>query len=181
MPELEIVASFGVGIDAIDRPACAPRSIPITNTPDVLTEDVADKGLALMLACCAASSSNDRYVRDGNWQRRLDAADRHARGRRLGILGLGRIGKAFASRAEALGMSIAYHGRTRQEDVAYPYHADPVSLARESDVLVLCRPAVPTPAGSSTPRCWMRSGPDGWLVNVARGSVSTSRRWSRPS
>jgi hydroxypyruvate reductase len=172
LPALEIVACFGVGIDAIDREACRRRGVPITNTPDVLTEDVADMGLALMLCALRRIVQGDRWVREGRWAREgsmpLGAA---ARGRRLGIVGLGRIGKALARRAEVVGMSVAYHGRRRQEGVAYPFHADPVSLARASDVLALC-----TPGGAETKGLVGREvldalGPEGVLVNVARGSV----------
>lgn len=171
LPALEIVACFGVGIDAIDRPACAKRNIPITNTPDVLTEDVADQGLALMLAALRGILRNDRHVREGKWHQGAAPLTVRAKGKRVGVLGLGRIGKAFARRAEALGMAVSYFGRNRQEGVAYPYYDDLVSMARDVDVLVLT-----CPGGDGTRRLVNAGvlealGRDGWLVNVARGSV----------
>jgi lactate dehydrogenase-like 2-hydroxyacid dehydrogenase len=171
LPALEIVSCFGVGIDAIDRPACARRNVPITNTPDVLTEDVADQGLALMLAVLRGIVRNDRYVRDGKWQQGSAPLTARARGKRVGVLGLGRIGKAFAKRAEALGMSIAYFGRTRQQDVSYPYYSDLVALARDVDVLVLTCPGGAETRGLVNAGVLEALGPEGWLVNVARGSV----------
>lgn len=172
MPKLEIVACFGVGVDATDREACRRRGIPITNTPDVLTEDVADMGLVLMLCVLRRILQGDRWVREGRWAREGSMPlSTTARGRRLGIIGLGRIGKALARRAEVLGMKVAYHGRMQQAEAAYPYHADPVSLARESDVLALC-----TPGGAETRGLVGRAvlealGPGGILINIARGSV----------
>jgi lactate dehydrogenase-like 2-hydroxyacid dehydrogenase len=172
LPALEVVACFGVGTDAVDHAACRARAVPVTNTPDVLTEDVADMGLALMLCVMRRVVEGDRWVREGRWVRDgsmpLGSTPRR---KRLGILGLGRIGKALARRAELLGMSVAYHGRHRQEGVPYPYHATLVDLARQSDVLALC-----TPGGGGT-RAIVNAevlealGPAGVLVNIARGSV----------
>ncbi len=171
LPALEIVACFGVGIDAIDRPACARRNVPITNTPDVLTEDVADQGLALLLACLRGILRNDRYVRAGKWHEGSAPLTVRARGKRVGVLGLGRIGKAFARRAEALGMEIAYFGRRRQSEVAYAYYDDLAALARAVDVLVLTCPGGAETRGLVNAAVLEGLGPEGWLVNVARGSV----------
>jgi lactate dehydrogenase-like 2-hydroxyacid dehydrogenase len=172
MPKLEIVATYGVGVDASDRKALAERGIPITNTPDVLTEDVADMGLALMLAVLRQIVVGDRYVREGRWPRegvmRLTTTPR---GRTVGILGLGRIGKAVARRAEAIGMKVAYHGRRRQPEVAFPYYPDLAAMARDVDVLMLCCPGGPETRGIVDARVLKALGPEGWLVNVARGSV----------
>lgn len=172
LPALEIVACFGVGIDAIDRAACARRAIPITNTPDVLTEDVADMGLVLMLAVLRDIRGGDLWVREGRW--RIEGPmplTVRAGGKRLGILGLGRIGKALARRAEAIGMTVAYHGRRRQPDVPYPYHASLVDLARDVDVLTLTCPGGAETRGLVTAAVLDALGPQGWLVNIARGSV----------
>jgi lactate dehydrogenase-like 2-hydroxyacid dehydrogenase len=171
LPALEIVACFGVGIDAIDRAACAARGIPITNTPDVLTDDVADMGLALMLAVLRRLVEGDRYVRAGSWRNGPMALATCARGKTLGILGLGRIGKALARRAEALGMAIAYYGRRPQPEVAYAYHASLVDLARASDVLALTCPGGAETRGLVDAAVLEALGPEGYLVNVARGSV----------
>jgi lactate dehydrogenase-like 2-hydroxyacid dehydrogenase len=171
LPALEIVACFGVGIDAIDRPACAARNVPITNTPDVLTEDVADQGLALLLAALRGIVRNDRYVRDGKWRQGAAPLTVRAKGKRVGVLGLGRIGKAFARRAEALGMTVAYFGRNRQPDVGYRYYADLTALARDVDVLVLTCPGGAETRGLVDAAVLEALGPQGWLINVARGSV----------
>jgi lactate dehydrogenase-like 2-hydroxyacid dehydrogenase len=172
LPALAIVACFGVGIDAIDRAACARRGVPITNTPDVLTEDVADMGLVLMLAALRNIRGGDRWVREGRWRTEgpMPLTVR-AGGKRLGILGLGRIGKALARRAEAIGMTVAYHGRRRQPDVPYPYHASLEDLARDVDVLMLTCPGGAETRGLVTAAVLDALGPQGWLVNVARGSV----------
>jgi lactate dehydrogenase-like 2-hydroxyacid dehydrogenase len=171
MPKLEIAACYGVGVDAIDREACRKRGIPITNTPDVLTEEVADMGLALMLAIMRRIVEGDRYVRAGRWKSEGSMQlGTTPRGKRLGIVGLGRIGKAVARRGELLGMKIAYHSRSKA-DVDYPYHADPVSLARESDVLILCCPGGPATRGIINREVLEALGPEGYLVNIARGSV----------
>lgn len=172
LPALEIVACFGVGIDAIDRDACARRDIPITNTPDVLTEDVADMGLALMLAVMRRIPFGDRWVREGRWKcEGTMPLTTSPRGRTLGILGLGRIGKALARRAEVLGMKVVYHGRRRQADVAWPFYPDLVEMARRSDVLALCCPGGAATRGLVTAEVLEALGPEGFLVNVARGSV----------
>lgn len=172
LPALEIAACFGVGYDGIDVPACRARSIPITNTPDVLTEDVADMGLALTLCVLRRVVEGDRWVRDGRWARDGSMPlGSTLRGKRLGILGLGRIGKALARRAELLGMTVAYHGRHRQDDVAHPYHPTLEGLARESDVLALCTPGGPETRALVTAEVLAALGPKGVLINIARGSV----------
>jgi lactate dehydrogenase-like 2-hydroxyacid dehydrogenase len=171
-PSLEIVACFGVGIDAIDQAACAERGIPITNTPDVLTEEVADMGLGLMLAILRRIPQGDRWVREGRWKSEgsmpLTAT---AHGRAVGIVGLGRIGKAFAKRAEVLGMRVAYHGRKKQDREPYQYYPDLAAMAHDVDVLVLTCPGGEATRGIVDARVIEALGPEGYLVNVARGSV----------
>ena len=171
LPKLEIVSCFGVGIDAIDRKACAARNIPITNTPDVLTDEVADMGLVLLLSLLRNIPGGDRYVRSGQWLKGAMPLTTCARGKKLGILGLGRIGKALARRAEVIGMQVAYHGRVRQADVAYPYVDSLVALAKDSDVLALCCPGGAETRGLVDAAVLEALGPEGYLVNVARGSV----------
>ena len=172
LPALEVVACFGVGTDAIDRAACSARGVPVTNTPDVLTEDVADMGLALMLAVLRRLVEGDRWVREGRWARDGSMPlGTTPRGKRLGILGLGRIGKALARRGELLGMTVAYHGRSRQADVAYAYHPTLVDLARGCDVLALCTPGGAETRGIVNAEVLAALGPTGVLVNIARGSV----------
>jgi lactate dehydrogenase-like 2-hydroxyacid dehydrogenase len=171
-PKLEIVSCFGVGIDAIDQAACRERGVPITNTPDVLTEDVADMGLGLMLAILRRIPQGDRHVREGRWksegQMALTAC---AHGRALGILGLGRIGKSLARRAEALGMKIVYHGRKKQDRVPYQFYPDLVTMAHDVDVLALTCPGGEPTRGLVSRAVIEALGPRGYLVNVARGSV----------
>ncbi|MFO1070620.1 MAG: 2-hydroxyacid dehydrogenase [Geminicoccaceae bacterium] len=171
LPRLEIVSCFGVGIDAIDRKACAARNIPITNTPDVLTDEVADMGLVLLLSLLRDIPGGDRHVRSGQWLKGAMPLTTCARGKKLGILGLGRIGKALARRAEVIGMQVAYHGRARQADVAYPYFDSLVGLAKDSDVLALCCPGGAETRGLVDAAVLEALGPEGYLVNVARGSV----------
>lgn len=172
LPALEIAACFGVGYDGIDQEACRRRGIPITNTPDVLTEDVADMGLALTLCVMRRIVEGDRWVRAGRWVKEgAMPLGSTPRGKRMGIVGLGRIGKALARRAEAIGMRVAYHGRQPQPDVAYPHHADPVSLARESDVLAVCTPGGAATRGLVGREVLAALPASAVLVNIARGTV----------
>jgi hydroxypyruvate reductase len=171
LPRLEIISNFGVGVDAINLDDAKKRGIIVTNTPDVLNDCVADTALALVLMTLRKFSQSEAYLRAGNWTVKgpypLTAS---AGGKTLGILGLGRIGEAIAKRAAACGMKIRYHNR-RKKDVAYPYDPDPVTLARNCDVLM-----VVTPGGPETQRMINAGvldalGPEGYLVNIARGSV----------
>ena len=129
LPALQIVANFGVGYDTIDVAAAAARGITVTNTPGVLDEEVADLTLGLLLATVRQIPQADRYVRDGRWPTGAFPLSPTLRGRSVGILGLGAIGKAVARRLEGFGVAIAYHGRSRQAGVSYDYHPDPVALA----------------------------------------------------
>jgi lactate dehydrogenase-like 2-hydroxyacid dehydrogenase len=170
LPHLEIIGCYGVGVDAIDLAHAAKRGVIVTNTPDVLNDDVANMAIALLLATSREICLGDRYVREGRWLDKPMHLTRAIRGRRLGILGLGRIGKDIARKAEVFGMDIAYHGRNKQ-DVPYRYYPDLVDLARDSDYLVaIC------PGGPATDKIVDRAvidalGPEGTLINVARGSV----------
>jgi lactate dehydrogenase-like 2-hydroxyacid dehydrogenase len=171
MPSLEIVASLGVGYDNIDVAEAARRGIVVTNTPDVLNDEVADLAIGLLLATLRRIPQADRYLRAGQWLKAPFPLSATLRERKVGIVGLGRIGKAIARRLEGFDVSIGYHGRTRQEGVAYPYHSSVVGLAEASDVLIVI-----TPGGASTKHMIdadvLRAlGPDGVLINVARGSV----------
>ena len=171
LPKLELIACYGVGVDAIDLQRARERGIAVTNTPDVLTEGVADMGMALVLATQRQIVNGDRYVRSGEWKRRGDMwLCRGVSGRKLGILGLGRIGLAIAKRAEAFGMSISYHGPSRK-DVPYQFFPDLVELARAVDILVLACPGGPKTKGLVNRAVLDALGPDGTLVNIARGSV----------
>ena len=172
MPNLKIIASNGVGYDATDVVACSERGIKVTNTPDVLNDDVADMALGLFLAVRRELVKGDAHVRSGAWGR--DGAmplTRSVRGKKVGIVGLGRIGKAIAARLEPMGVELAYHGRHEQEGVAYQYKADLVEMAQWADVLIAVIPGGPATEGVISEAVLEALGPEGSLINVARGSV----------
>lgn len=171
LPALEIVASFGVGYDNVDVAAAEARGITVTNTPGVLDEEVADLALGLLLATIRRIPQADRYVREGRWPSGPFPLSPTLRGRTIGILGLGAIGKAIARRLEGFNVTIAYHGRSRQPDVAYAYHPTPAALAAACDVLIVI-----VPGGVATQQLVDAAvlgalGENGILINVARGSV----------
>ena len=171
LPKLEIVSNFGVGVDSIDLQAARKRKVIVTNTPDVLNDCVADTTLALTLNVMRRFPQAETYLRSGYWGTRgAYPLTTSLGGKVMGILGLGRIGEAIAQRAQAFGMKIHYHNRNKK-DVAYAYARDPVALARASDVLV-----VVTPGGAATrhivdARVLDALGPEGYLVNISRGST----------
>jgi len=171
LPKLEIISNFGVGVDAINLEDAKKRGIIVTNTPDVLNECVADTALALVLMTLRQFPQSERYLRAGHWAARgpypLTAT---AGGKTLGILGLGRIGEVIAKRALACGMKIRYHNR-RQKDVPFPYDPDPVTLAKNSDVLMVVTPGGPETNRLINDKVLDALGPQGYLVNIARGSV----------
>ncbi|MFK4448795.1 lactate dehydrogenase-like 2-hydroxyacid dehydrogenase [Caballeronia udeis] len=171
LPQLEIIVSYGVGVDAIDLAHAAKRGIRVTNTPDVLTGDVADMGMGLMLAIARHIPGNDRVVRDGQWGKATLPLATRMFGKRLGILGLGRVGRALARRAAAFDMSIAYHDRVHFNDTGYTYRENAVALARDSDFLVICAAADRESHASVSREVLDALGADGILVNIARGSI----------
>jgi D-3-phosphoglycerate dehydrogenase len=171
LPKLGLVACYGVGIDAIDKGWCAAHGIPVTNTPDVLTEDVADMAFALLLGVAREISRADRWVRDGNGIKEGSMPlTTRVWGKRIGIVGLGRIGRAVARRAEGFGMQISYSGRTRKDDVAYPWHPTPAALAPTVDILVCCAMGGPTTQGLIDRAAFEALRPGSIFVNVSRGS-----------
>ena len=170
-PHLQIVSSFGVGYDHIDAHWAGQHGITVTNTPDVLNEEVADTALGLLLATVRQLPQADRHVRSGQWLKGAYPLTDTLRGRTLGILGLGRIGKAIAIRAEAFGLRVVYHGRSAQPGVAYLYYPTLAGMAKACDILLVI-----TPGGSGTKNIVNAEilaalGADGILINVARGSV----------
>ncbi|MGM0569090.1 2-hydroxyacid dehydrogenase [Marinobacter sp.] len=170
LPNLEIISSSGVGTDALNVAIAESRGIRVETTPGVLTEDVADAAIALMLATSRRLMQAERNVRAGRWLKDLPLGNRMT-GKRLGILGLGKIGQAVARRASAFDMPIAYHQRNRNPEVSYTYHDSLVSLATASDFLVVI-----VPGGSATEHMVNAQvldalGPEGILVNVGRGST----------
>jgi lactate dehydrogenase-like 2-hydroxyacid dehydrogenase len=175
LPKTEIITCFGVGYDAIDVVAAKARKIAVTNTPDVLTDDVADLAIGLLIDVARRISRGDRFVRAGGWLKGGLEFGTALKGKKMGIVGLGRIGHATAKRAEAFGMEILYHGRRRQPEVGYRYYADLVGLARDSDFLVLTLPGGPETKNLITADVLAAVGPQGMLINVARGSTVDER------
>jgi lactate dehydrogenase-like 2-hydroxyacid dehydrogenase len=171
LPALEIIAINGIGTDAVDLQRAAARAIRVTTTPDVLTEDVADMALALLLAVSRRICVGDRFVRDGRWPTGGLPLARKVSGKRLGIVGLGRVGRAIARRGEAFDMPIAYTDLGALPGVAYRFVSPLEELARCSDVLVVAAAGGPQSRGIVNAAVLDALGPDGVLVNVARGSV----------
>ena len=171
LPALEIIACYGVGVDAIDLPAARGRGIIVTNTPDVLTDDVADLGVALAIAASRRICQGDRYVRDGAWLKGDMALTRKFTGSKVGIVGMGRIGQALARRCAGFDCAIAYHGPRAKPELPYRYVPGLVELARDSDFLVLTCPGGAATRGLVDRAVLDALGPEGILVNIARGSV----------
>jgi lactate dehydrogenase-like 2-hydroxyacid dehydrogenase len=172
LPNLGAVVNFGVGYDTTDVDAAAARGVAVSNTPDVLTDCVADTAVGLMIDVMRKFSASDRYVRAGRWPvEGMYPLTHQVSNTKVGIIGLGRIGGAIAKRLSAFGCAISYHNRHRVADSPYDYVSSPEELARRVDVLV-----VAAAGGSATRKLVSRNvidvlGPDGYLVNIARGSV----------
>lgn len=171
-PQLELVSVYGVGYDAVDLAACRERGIRVTNTPDVLTDDVADLAVAMMLALCRGVVGADAWVRSGDWAARGPyPLQRRVSGRRAGVLGLGRIGLAVARRLVGFGMEISYSATSAKPQAeGWTFVRDPVALAERSDMLF-----VTLAASADTRHIVNRAvldalGPDGVLINVSRAA-----------
>jgi lactate dehydrogenase-like 2-hydroxyacid dehydrogenase len=173
LPHLKIIGNFGVGYDSIDVAAAAARGIIVTNTPDVLTEEVADTALGLLLVTVREFYPAEKWLRDGRWAREGDYAltPGSLRGRKVGIVGLGRIGRAIARRLAAFDLPVAYHGRRPQPDVALRYYADIIAMARDVDTLIATTPGGPATLGLIDAHVLDALGPNGIFINMARGSV----------
>jgi lactate dehydrogenase-like 2-hydroxyacid dehydrogenase len=170
LPQLGIIAINGVGVDKVDLALARARGVRVSTTPGTLTEDVADLAVGLVIGLLRGIPAADAYVRTGDWATKGDLPlARKVSGRRFGIVGLGQIGAAIAARLAPFG-PVAYTGPARK-DVPYAFHADPLSLARESDVLVLACPANAATRHLAGPALLDALGPEGWLVNVSRGAV----------
>jgi len=170
MPKLEIITVNSVGYDLVDMQTAIARGIPVTHTPNVLTDDVADLALGLMLMTSRRLGVADRFVRAGRWMQEKFPVSGKVSGKRLGILGLGRIGRAIAARAEGFGMEILYTDRAKM-DAPYRFLPDILSLARESDFLMVASSAGPDAKHLVNAAVLDALGPDGILINIARGSV----------
>jgi len=171
LPHLEIIACFGVGYDGIDVEACKARGIRVTNTPDVLSRDVADMGLGLILMTLRRLAEADRFVRAGHWLQGAHPLGTCLAGKKLGILGMGRIGLELARRAQVMDMLVGYHNRKPRTDVGFACFSSPVELARWADVLAVTCPGGPATRQLVNAEVLDAIGPEGWLVNIARGSV----------
>lgn len=173
LPSLEIIASFGVGYDSVDAAHAARCGVMVTNTPDVLTDEVADVALGLLISTARELPQAERYLREGRW--RQDGSFRLSsttlRGRIAGIFGLGRIGQAIARRLEAFGLPIAYHNRRPVEGVAYAYHPTLLSLAEAVDTLICVAPGGAATAHAVNEAVLRALGPDGIFINVGRGTT----------
>ncbi|MBT0772769.1 2-hydroxyacid dehydrogenase [Kineosporia sp. J2-2] len=171
LPRLGAIVNFGVGYDTTDVDTAARRGILVSNTPDVLTDCVADTAVGLMIDVMRGFSAADRFVRAGRWSEGRFPLTRQASGRRVGIVGLGRIGGAIAHRLEAFGCTISYHNRNQVPGSRYRYRPDLVEMAREVDVLVVAAAGGKGTAGLVGREVLTALGPQGYLVNIARGSV----------
>lgn len=171
LPKLEIISCFGVGVDGVDLSAAKKRGLIVTNTPEVLNECVADLAMGLTVATIRRISLGDRFVRAGSWLKGSLPFTRSVGGKTMGILGYGRIGKAIAKRAEAFGMRIVYHGRKPQAGVAHKYYSSLTEMARDCDVLVAICPGGAATYHIVNAEVLKALGPEGTLINVARGSV----------
>jgi hydroxypyruvate reductase len=164
LPNLKTIAHFGVGYDTVDVDAARARGI-------ALTDEVADLAIALMLAAVRKVPQGDRYVREGKWLKGPMALTESVQGKTVGIVGMGRIGRAIAKRAEAFGVKLAYQGPNKKKDLSWPYYRDPVELARNSDILIVACPGGEATRGLVSREVIEAIGPKGTLVNIARGTV----------
>jgi lactate dehydrogenase-like 2-hydroxyacid dehydrogenase len=172
LPSLEIISVSSAGLDAIDTDAVAARSIPIYNTSTILADDVADLALWLILGTTRSLAQADRFVRNREWRKdNYYPLGKTIHGMKIGVLGLGHIGKAIARRLEISGAELGYTGRTRQSVVGYTFFADLVDLAQWSDLLVVSCPATAATYHLVNAEVLRALGPNGILVNIARGNI----------
>ena len=172
LPNLEIVSSFGVGYDHIDAKWAGEHGIIVTNTPDVLTEEVADTALGLLLCTVREFPQAERYLRAGKWPKAYYPLTKATlRDRTVGIVGLGRIGKAIARRLDAMKVPVVYHGRHRQANVPYRHYASLVDMARDADVLLVVTPGGADTRNMINAEVLEALGPNGILINMSRGTT----------
>lgn len=172
LPKLELIAKLGVGYDSVDVDAATARGVIVTNTPDVLTDEVADLALGLLIAAVRRIPHAERFLRDGRWSAgEIYPLSPSLRGKKVGILGLGRIGQAIADRLLAMKLEVVYCNRRRKPECGFDYYQDLARMAADVDILI-----VSTPGGADTDKLVSAEviaalGPEGTLVNVARGNV----------
>jgi lactate dehydrogenase-like 2-hydroxyacid dehydrogenase len=171
-PKLEIVSSFGVGYDHIDAIFARDHNIVVTNTPDVLTEEVADIAMGLLIATLREFVKADRYLRAGQWMtQNYPLSVGSLRDRKVGMVGMGRIGQAIARRLDASLVPVVYHSRHPADGVAYQHYPDLIEMAKAVDTLIVIIPGGPTTAKMINADVMQALGPRGVIINVARGSV----------
>ncbi len=171
LPGLEIIASYGNPDGTVDLAAARGRGVLVTNTPDHISATVADLALGLVIAVMRRIAEGDRFVRAGKWPQGPLPAGHDLGSKTCGIVGLGGIGKRIATRVQACGMSVCYHGPHRKDDVPYRYYPDLEAMARDSDCLVVMCPLTPATRNLVDARIIDALGPEGFLVNIARGPV----------
>ncbi|MDM8166759.1 2-hydroxyacid dehydrogenase [Roseovarius sp.] len=172
LPNLELIANYGVGYDAIDVSAADARGIKVTNTPDVLNDDVADLAVAMLLMQVREMEQASNWARSGNWKTKGEyRLNRKLSGGRAGIVGLGRIGREIADRLAAFKMDLHYYARSEKETPGWTYHADPVSLAEAVDYLVIAIVGGPDTEKFVSKEVIDALGPRGVVVNISRGTT----------
>jgi lactate dehydrogenase-like 2-hydroxyacid dehydrogenase len=172
LPKLEQISSFGVGYDHIDAKWAGEHGIVVTNTPEVLNEEVADTAIGLLLCTIREFPQAERYLRAGKWmQGHYPLTKATLRNRTVGMVGMGRIGKAIAHRLEAFGVPVVYHSRTPQAGVSYKYYPKLLDMARDVDTLIVIVPGGAATANMINAEVLKSLGPNGILINMARGSV----------
>ncbi|WP_417309688.1 2-hydroxyacid dehydrogenase [Devosia sp.] len=171
LPRLELISSFGVGYDSIDIAAARERNIRVTNTPNVLNDAMAEITIGLMVSLARRLPQSDRYVREGRWPSGNFPLQTELNGKTVGILGLGRIGKEIALRCQAMKMRVVYYGRREQGDEPHVYYDKLEDMARDSDWLVIIAPGGKSTEGIVSRKVLEALGPQGYLVNMARGSL----------
>jgi len=171
-PKLEQISSFGVGYDHIDAKWAGAHGIIVTNTPEVLNEEVADTALGLLLCAVREFPQAERFLRAGKWpQGQYPLTKATLRNRTVGMVGMGRIGKAIARRLEAFSVPVVYHSRNPQPGVSYKYYPKLIDMARDVDTLMVIVPGGPATANMINAEVLKALGPNGILINMARGSV----------
>jgi lactate dehydrogenase-like 2-hydroxyacid dehydrogenase len=172
LPKLEIVSTFGVGYDHIDVVWAAEHGVTVTNTPQVLTEEVADTALGLILCTVREFPQAERYLRAGKWiERAYPLTKATLRNRTVGMVGMGAIGQAIARRLQAMKVPVVYHSRRPAAGVGYRHYPKLLDMARDVNILVAITPGGPETKNLINADVLKALGPDGILINMARGSV----------
>ncbi len=171
LPQLGLIACNGGGLDRVDVEEAARRGVIVRNTPEEVTDDTADFAIALIFATLRRIPLADRFVREGRWAFERMGPSRRVRGRRLGVVGLGKIGRKVADRSASLGMHVAYTGPRAKPDAPFPFNASVAALAAEVDILALTCPGGPSTYRIVDANVLRALGPDGVLINVSRGEV----------